>query len=73
MYQQLYVSIPGQSFCAPRLATRRPLANTWLIEHLTDARHPNAYRVDIPTAVVEEPQKGMDRLRFWRKKTYVAV
>ncbi|KAK4046498.1 hypothetical protein OIV83_006024 [Microbotryomycetes sp. JL201] len=40
---------------------------------IPDARHPNAYRIDINTNIVGEPQKGLDRLRFWRRSTTVAA
>ncbi|KAM0792922.1 hypothetical protein ACM66B_002681 [Microbotryomycetes sp. NB124-2] len=40
---------------------------------LPDARHPNAYRIDINTNIVGEPQKGLDKLRFWRRSTTVAA
>ncbi|KAK4048055.1 hypothetical protein OIO90_005956 [Microbotryomycetes sp. JL221] len=40
---------------------------------IPDARHPNAYRLDIPTHTVEQPTKGIDRLRFWRRSTTVVT
>jgi len=33
-----------------------------------DSRHPNHYRVHVPTDVVGEPRSGLDRLRIWTRK-----
>jgi hypothetical protein len=34
-----------------------------------DSKHPNHYRVHVPTDVVGEPRSGLDRLRIWTRKT----
>lgn len=41
--------------------------------HPSDARHPHAYRINIPTNVVEPGEKLADRLRFWRRSKVVAA
>lgn len=67
VYQQLYVSIPGLS----RLLFSAEGLRTYSL--YSDARHPNAYRINIPTDVVEPGEKGLDRLRFWRRSKVVAA
>lgn len=42
---------------------------TSLYMDVPDARSPNHYRIHIPTDVVGEPTTGLDRLRFWNRRT----
>ncbi|SCV72465.1 BQ2448_4002 [Microbotryum intermedium] len=54
-----------------------PTTGAFVYQSLTafvpDTRHPNKYRIDIPTAVVGEPTRGLDRLRFWNRTKTVAA
>ncbi|SGY69214.1 BQ5605_C004g02977 [Microbotryum silenes-dioicae] len=54
-----------------------PTTGAFVYQSLTafvpDTRHPNKYRIDVPTADLSEPTRGLNRLRFWHRTKTVAA